>query len=319
MSQVTRSATQGSPAPAQGYAAPLTTRDKYIQRASSDDYDIIGKIYTDRVVMYTQPRVPFKKKAKSISRVANMSQVRESAYSGDISMGAYKRLRNAVDLFCQRSKKRIIWNPVTKTHHPFTMAFITLTISSTDIIPHREAYKKGLRMFLQWMRRQGAEDYIYKAELQERGQIHWHITINQFIRYDDIAKAWNRIQKNAGWLDGYYSQHGHYNAPSTQIKGVKSIKHQSAYLVKYVSKGVKKGDPAGRIDGKVWDCSTSLNQKLYAEPASHETDLGEAIADLIVAGAQVKALDQCDIILGDIRPYMNIPLYRRYCTWLSAP
>lgn len=159
-----------------------------------------------------------------------------------------------------RSPERTIWNPISRRPIKFRMTFVTLTISQTEIVDAPTAYILGLAPFLRWMRaKHGVIDYIWKCELQERGQVHYHITTNQFIRYDEIRDEWNQIQKAAGWLDEYNQKFGGWNPNSTDIHSVRKAEKIDLYLAKYLSK--KAGTEA--IKGKVWGCSKSLSGKKY--------------------------------------------------------
>jgi hypothetical protein len=138
------------------------------------------------------------------------------------------------------------------------------------------------------------KSYIWKAELQQNGQIHYHITTNIFIRFDLIRKRWNYLQQKAGLLDSYYEKHGHYNPNSTDVHKVYNDDNIEAYLEKYISKqqevnptlkanllnnnSITNEQCIGNmlscssvnctddlsINGKIWDCSQDLKStKLF--------------------------------------------------------
>lgn len=189
-------------------------------------------------------------------------EIQKTAYSGQMTDGAEKRIRKAIDLLLQLSPERIIYNPVLDVHHPFTINFITLTVSDPIIQSSKKVQKECLQPWLNWLRKKGNDHYIWKAELQKRGQVHYHITTNQFIHYEEIRKAWNRYQRKAGFLDSYAKTNKHYNANSTDVHSVINVKDIESYLVKYICKSV--GDAS--IDGKIWGCSKSLsNPYFYTE------------------------------------------------------
>jgi len=183
-----------------------------------------------------------------------LASARALAYSGKMTTTTEKKVRKAIDLMLQASPSRIIYNTVSKTFHPFRIGFWTLTVSDQVIRPHAEVYQKCLAPFLDWLRYRKIM-YIWKAELQQRGQIHYHLTCDQFCSYLDAAKQWNKLQRKAGYLTEYAKEHKHYNANSIDIHSVVNIRDIEAYLVKYVTKK----DKLGRvINGKVWGCSSSL-------------------------------------------------------------
>lgn len=243
----------------------------------------------------------------------NIYEVKKLAYSGDVTVGSRKRMRRSINLLLQLSPERIIYNPVSNSHHPFTVSFITLTVSDVTIRDHRQVMAKCLAPFLQWLRGKGVKHYIWKAELQKRSQIHYHITTNKFIHYAEIKKVWNKYQKSAGYLDNYARENKHFNANSTDVHAVKNIRDIEAYLVKYMVKQASAGEQekaakkfweAGlqyvpettheKIDGKVWDCSSSLSRPLFTTFIGYE--IAQIIDDAVQQGTEIKDLEQCSII-----------------------
>lgn len=195
-------------------------------------------------------------------RSLNMQTARATRYNGNISAGAKKRLTKAITLLVQTAKDRYIYNEVIKKHVWHKLAFITLTVSDPEKkLSGKEAYKKLLSHFIAWLRRtKKINTYIWKAELQKNGQIHYHITTPAFINYQEIRDKWNNLQRKAGLLDKYAKEHGHYDANSTDVHKVKHIKDLSAYLIKYIAKSTQNEEKLG---GKVWDCSENLSKAKY--------------------------------------------------------
>lgn len=177
----------------------------------------------------------------------------KKAYSGQMTAGAKKRLQKCLDVLLQISPTKQVVNRHSGRTNSFRLTFLTLTISSRQLIDHREAYEKGLELFLLKMRRSWAKQYLWKAELQARGQIHYHIATNQFIMWTDVKNFWNGLQRRAGWLDEYHREHGHWGPNSTDIHAVEKVKDIGAYLGKYLSK-----EPGAVVNSKVWGASSDL-------------------------------------------------------------
>jgi hypothetical protein len=113
--------------------------------------------------------------------------------------------------------------------------------------------------------------YIWKAELQKNGQIHYHITTPTFINYQEIRDKWNNLQRSAGLLDKYIEAKGHANANSTDVHSVKNIKDLSAYLIKYIA---KESQNTEKLGGKIWDCSKNLSAtKYFSTPMKEHHEL----------------------------------------------
>lgn len=195
-------------------------------------------------------------------RRRNMKRQRAAAYSGLMTPGATKRLRKACCIMAQSCPPKTIYNEVTQRYHRHQFSFITLTLAENDrMLSAREAYDTLLVHFLQWLRRtMGVHTYIWKAELQERGQIHYHITCPNFLHMRKIQFKWNDLQRRAGLLESFKLKHGHDNPPSTQIKTARSVDDMAAYLEKEICKSMQNQEA---LDGKVWDCSQNLKEAKY--------------------------------------------------------
>lgn len=183
-------------------------------------------------------------------------------YSGKVTVGAKKRMTKALSLLVQSSKTRYVYNTVTQRKQLFKLAFITLTVSDADrMLTAKEGHTLLLEPFLLYLRRKHqVVNYVWKAELQARGQIHYHITVDQYIPYTDIRDTWNNLQNKHGLLDGYRKKYGDGIPNSTDIHSVKKVKNFERYMVKYMCKENK--NEASTV-GKVWDCSTTLKRSKY--------------------------------------------------------
>lgn len=213
------------------------------------------------IVMYDQFQFESCNKL-SLFRQDNMREQTKVKYQGIMSDGARKRMTKAIILLCESSQEKKVYNEFTGKNFKHRMSFITLTVSnSTKNLTGKEAYNLLLQHFLQWMRRtKKATTYIWKAELQKRGQIHYHITTPTFISYLALRLKWNELQQKAGLLDKYFEEHNHYNPNSTDIHEVRKIRDMAGYLCKEITKSVQNNESIG---GKVWDCSTNLKVNKY--------------------------------------------------------
>lgn len=235
-----------------------------------------------------------------------LQAARANAYSGKVSDMVEKRVRKAIDLLLQASPSRIIWNSVSMSYHPFSIGFWTLTISDKKLHPHQEVVKKCLAPFLDWLRYKKAL-YIWKAELQERGQIHYHLTVNQFIPWTEAAKQWNRSQRKAGYLTDYAKEYGHYNPNSIDVHSVVNLRDIEAYLVKYIVKN----DKTGRIlKGKVWGCSSSLMGARFA------TEIDSHILNQI-GKYNMKCLEYCTIVEAPGERLLSKSAYQSYYSFIQ--
>ena len=164
----------------------------------------------------------------------------------------------------------------------YKLALITLTLPSVQIHTDQEIKSKLLNQFLIELKKKfGLKDYVWKAEKQENNNIHFHILINIYIHHEKIKEIWNRIVSKLGYIDTYqrnqqfYFQNGFrlsenpkdtrtesaqkaafeksksenwLNPNSTDIHALYKVRNISAYLTKYLAKGVTKTDRTNEID-----------------------------------------------------------------------
>lgn len=164
----------------------------------------VMQLRSNAVVTYLQTESDGRKPLQMF-RAANMELQRQNAYSGEFTAGARKRCIKAINLMVQGTRRRWITNPINQRLQLHQLSFITLTVSDTgDILDGCTAYKKLLSPFLSWLRKtKEVNTYVWKQERQVNEQIHYHITLPDFIHYKEIRDKWNKLQKKAGIIDKY--------------------------------------------------------------------------------------------------------------------
>jgi hypothetical protein len=213
------------------------------------------------LVQYSMPAEPNYKRSIQNELTANLKK--QDTYTGLLCPGAKKRMFKAIELLIMSTAKKSFRHPDTGKKLYFHLNFITLTVAQTSrMIDGKEGHKNLLEPFLQWFRRiHGCKMYLWKAEFQERGQLHYHITSDTFIDYKAVKNKWNELQKKNGYLDDFYAKFGHWDCSSgTQVKAVKDMEDMPGYLKKEIMKGYQNQKALG---GKVWDCSLNLKKAVY--------------------------------------------------------
>jgi hypothetical protein len=213
-------------------------------------------------------------------------------YSGEVSKLSKKNISRALQLLLQSSPLKYYDNPITGKRNSHRLTFITLTFPCNNLVLLSEEYTKSLKPFLRWLKEvKKCDDYIWKAEYQKRGQLHYHITTNQFIRHDEIRSKWNSIMHKNNYLIDYFNKTGHYNAPSTDIAAVKKIDDIESYLIKYMMKEVKCENDEVNNDlmrpsckGKIFGSSERLRGKKYYTIINVNENIEKIIDSQIQAG-----------------------------------
>jgi len=148
---------------------------------------------------------------------------------------------------------------------------LTLTLPCRQL--HGDPYVKKylLNEYLSIIRKKyELKHYIWKAEKQNNGNIHFHLIIDRYIHFKEVNRLWNQILNTHGYIDeyrkaqeqlhkdgfsfrgqlkknwDYYSQLKAYKygkktgwtnpSATTDIHSLKKIKSVRAYLGKYISK-----------------------------------------------------------------------------------
>ena len=86
-------------------------------------------------------------------------------------------------------------NEVSKKHNPkYMCTFLTLTLPSEQRHTDDEIVRHCLNPFLVYARKYfHVKYYIWKKELQQNGNIHFHLVTDKFIDHAALRRAWNRV------------------------------------------------------------------------------------------------------------------------------
>lgn len=162
-------------------------------------------------------------------------------HAGLMSQKAKTRMRNAINWLAASAKNKRVWQRSTNKSWYFKLSFITLTIPNHDKELTDQQFKsKVLHPFLVYgSKKWGMFNYVWKAEPQDNGNIHVHITTDVFIHHAQLRKAWNSQLDRNSLLDRFKLDHGHRNPPSTEIKAVRSVKNLAGYISEYLVKDKK--------------------------------------------------------------------------------
>lgn len=245
---------------------------------------------------------------------------------GAFSKHSRSRLTSAINWMLLFSPRKHVYSKKEKKSFTFKLNFLTLTLSDVQVHSDQFIHKHMLRPLLKWMaRRYNAWNYVWKAETQDNGNIHFHVTTNKFIHYIELRNKWNTLQLHYGYLDKYNSSHGDLDAPSTEIKAVKNTAELARYLGKYFSKNDTAAKQAAphqwvkhfyddeihqyscnlksgktelikrRVHCKLWSCNEAL-QNIQCYISERDPDYYEARADWI----ERNAIEKIDVDFGKL-------------------
>lgn len=181
-------------------------------------------------------------------------------------------------------------------------SFITLTYGMDFPTEHDEA-KQHLGLFLKRMRRKyGNFMYVWVAENQKRGAIHFHIAANQYVPKELINKHWNEVVQQWQRSKGYEVQQ--------LLPNVEGKKNIGNYLSKYLSK------ESGKIGGNMYGISTELRKVMRPKVHTIEIEANHNLTndvcnDVFIAASNT--LDKND----DRAKYLTYSKYSNGGIWLS--
>lgn len=215
-------------------------------------------------------------------------QFNDNSHHGIISKVAAKKISRAVDYLCYLVPKRSYYHPGHGRSGQYLLNFITVTLSSDQIHTDNEINRLMLQPFLIELRKKWkVTNYIWRAEKQKNGNMHYHIVTDRFIWWNDLRNYWNYYQQKYGYVARYrlnqvawhregfkfrpgqtrcktYSeqlkayQEGvrhDWNSPnSTDVHALQTITSVRSYIRKYITKS----DDEQAIQGHLWGCSDGL-------------------------------------------------------------
>lgn len=169
--------------------------------------------------------------------------------------------------------------------------FITLTLPSTQKHQDKEITKIILGTFLDKCRKIDLlNNYVWRAEKQKNGNIHYHIVTDSFCNYNLIRRLWYISLEKLGYMTDYREKFQNMNyevyrsqdfnknvsldkinaryakgvrnnwsePPCVDTELIQDISGISKYISKYVGK--KNDDNINIVTGRVWSCSTSVSE-----------------------------------------------------------
>jgi len=208
---------------------------------------------------------------------------------------------------------------------------MTLTIPEDCKLDDETIHYKIFKPFIRVLRDKfNLAEYLWKAETQENGNLHYHLTINVWVHWFVINREWNKQLLKQGYI---FKSVNHERA-STEIHSTKNVKNMAAYLCGYVAKKDewKKKTPKEIIDRaealkekneidrnfmiesaqwrkripniKLWDCSLNLKKEKLSFRNIIEKH-GDLISELVDVVKEEKQYDYYSVYLFDEKKFRN--------------
>lgn len=282
-----------------------------------------GLMAYDRVEYQVKPRKREKNsyitKPESTDSSPFDQNTGKAQYQGHLSPGAKKRLKRAIQLIVAIAEPKTAMNFKLNKQFKFKLNFITLTLPGPQgNITDKQLKREVLDVWLKAAKRRfNLRSYIWRAERQKNGNLHFHLVTDTYIPYDQLRDTWNQRLNRLQFIDRFEKKHGHRHPNSTDVHAIKKVRNLAGYFAKYMAKGAPEDQP---VNGKLWDCSKNLKYKANCETLLESDALDtwqRCYADPLI---NQKSTDYCTILFlnpGQFKKYVTGSLLAKYNEWIS--
>lgn len=205
--------------------------------------------------------------------------LQDNKVKGYLSKNSQRKIRDLVENWINAVKAEKLRSGKSWDHY---LSFVTLTLPAEQSHSDLEIKRECLNKFLIYsFRKWKVKNWIWKAEPQKNGNIHFHLIFDRFVPWQDVRKVWIDILRPLGYVQRFREKHGHEDPNCTDIHGLYrdkkggEILFLGAYLSKYMSKSKPEGEEKDRpVSGRLWGCSDRLKQlKCFSDYSDSEIDL----------------------------------------------
>jgi len=252
------------------------------------EFDVIPmvSIHPSRLNFYSRIEWnPYRPKRDPSIHLKNV----DNNHHGKVSSVAKRKISKAIEYLLFLANEKVLPNTAHGKSYSFKLAFVTLTLPSRQIHSDQEIKAKCLNQMLIEMRKKwNVRNYIWRAEKQANGNIHFHILVDKFIPWSELRDSWNRITNKLDYVNNYRKEMVRFHSGgfkvrsellrsweykaqiraykrgklndwsspnSTDIHSIHKVKNIKAYVCKYVSKD----EQSAGLSGRLWGCNYELS------------------------------------------------------------
>ena len=210
-------------------------------------------IHNDEIYLYGKQEWIQERPPRHVNSINNL---KDNSTHNQLSEASRRKAKRAIKYLIFNSSEKKVYNPKFKSSFVFKINFITLTLPSKQIHTDQTIKKECLNQFLiEAKKKWNLTNYIWRAEKQKNGNIHFHILSDRFIPFQELRDNWNRIVEKLGYVTRFRQKNGLKKPNSTDIHSLNKVKNVSQYILKYM---VKKEETLCN-DGRIWATSTTLS------------------------------------------------------------
>jgi len=229
----------------------------------------------------------------------NPAPLLHSHFPGKLSLNASRKLKTALRWMVAAATPKMVFEKKHKGMVPWKINLGTLTFKE-----NMQDDNRARRILSSWLEvakyRWGVNSYVWKAEPQHRGAIHFHFSTDVYIPHAELRYTWNRALHKDGL--------GTMKSNSTDVHAVVNVGNLEAYLSEYMLNDEKH---AGRRDitGRLWGCSqnlTMVNRDAVPILEQHVANLQEQLSEFDLRRQLVSA-------------GKDIPEWLLHCDYFAVP
>lgn len=217
---------------------------------------MIQSLTVTRSKLFINP-IPDEVKLKKLRDSSLNNLYRGGSYNGFISKRTTTRIERMVENMVTSLEQFRSKNKGNRAAQVIRPTFVTLTLSYKQFHNDKIIKRQLFSRFIEKLKsEQGVQFYIWRAEPQENGNIHFHILCDRFINWEWIRNVWNGLQNRLEYIDAFEQKFKHRNPNSTDIHELRKINNVAAYICKYMTKD----KPLRKIEGRIWGCSSDFHK-----------------------------------------------------------
>lgn len=278
-----------------------------------DRYLFIPKISLkpDRVTLYnevlirnyeknTLDNLPKIRSLKAVSENSETKTIEKKFHNFKISKSGQKTIQEKINWLYILAKSRYKKTYSGVEIFNFKINFLTLTLPSSQVHNTAKITNECFNQFLTEIReRTKMENYVWRLEFQQNGNLHYHIATDTYIDYFFALKIWNRIINKLNYVDKYQEKFSKMNLqeyinnsnrydkkafdilakryakgkkenwknpPTVDVKVCTNNKAIAHYISKYFGKSKENATICNKLDTidnsfslRLWFCSRSLS------------------------------------------------------------
>lgn len=274
----------------------------------------------------------------------------DKKYHGIVSGQTRRKMSKAVDYLLYLANDKALPATAHGKSYNFKIAFITLTLPSAQIHSDDEIKEQCLNQFLVELRkRHQVKNYLWRAEKQKNGNIHFHILCDRFIPWSEIRDRWNRICNKLGYVERYRNEMKAFHSSGFQVRkdllkkweykaqikayqtgkandwnNPNSTDVHSLYRVsrvrEYIAKYTTKDDKNAEVEGRIWGCNYELSHitgGVTELDSLLKSELNEVIDKFKPRVYTADYFSVIHIDVNQLRIFGDSLLYRLFTAYLS--